>query len=389
MLQAVELADTNLQTALSGNSIYTASVQQALAGQLGAVNNLITQVQGVMGGGQGFTIATQNGANVAVDSTALAEADGMVLSLISVLTRPPTSLSAITDRNLDGQGQSDATGPNPIQVAAQAALAARTLPQLQTAMYNLVSALSEFAQQNPKLMATVYGLVFAGAVVGGAALAAGGVTPLVLAAGLAFYIGLDELSAPIALFSVAALSAAASTVVKVACASLNGTKEGVWQVISEFTGGIVEKLVLGGEYLSAASAWQDAQELLTCAKRVIPIPKAGVYSFGCNVDISSLTCCDPSGNNCDTVSGSSTSVGPYSFPLPKISFSKLDAAVCSALDALDNSVFTCSGCALSCGGGCIYGSSTNNDFTWTDSCTSTQMDCGPQTGTISCTFAPQ
>jgi hypothetical protein len=272
LLQATLSADTDLQTSLAG----VPDVLNGLTAQVTDLKGLIANVQSVINGRtSGFVIATHNGANVMVDRNALATSDRLVLSLLEQLAQPSPQSPA--GSYLVAGLDAAKAGSNRVQAAAMAALNATNSAEVASAMQNLVQAIESFTRAHP----------YTGFVVllGGATLAMLGIvayvgTPflpaLVLAGWLQGYIGLSLLFAPVALFSYEGVSAAAPTVLKVACAALDGTKAGIVKVKDEFTGGITDQFK--SELSSDISKLNDALELVKCGKRIFSRPKVSVVN---------------------------------------------------------------------------------------------------------------
>lgn len=381
MLQAVLLADTNLQTKLIGTAVGTARVQASLKSRISALQKLIPQVQGIVSGSSSsFVIAKQKGANVAVNAASLAVADRFVLSLLKVLAKPPSALPDSTAMPRFSTGP--ATGANPVQVAAQASLNATGLPELNQAMANLVVSFETFAAAHPQDV--FYGLAIGGAVIGVAAVLPAAVAALpslgalVLASQLQLFIAFDELLSPVIWYSADSLSYAIPTVMAAGCAGfLDGAKSGALSTLKGSATDMALKLVIGGEYIAEALAVDTVYELYKCGKSIVRTPIVGIYTGGCTAAVSPVTCC--SGGQCSTAPGVTTAGPTTTFPIPAPS--KLLPLLCPII----TTAFQGAGCASS---SCSLQGSNTSSFTILASCIAPPVvGCTVAIATESCGFA--
>ena len=186
----------------------------------------------------------------------LANSDRLLLGLLTVFAGPTPDLSALglssglVPYGFGARAKAQTAGLTltPVQVAAQAALAATGVPQLGRALASFVFS---FQQQDPVLalaIATAAKYAIAGAAV---LIVGGAITPpgALFAADLAFDAGVAELGSVVFLASEKA-------VMTVGLAALSACADGLtkWGSVSSFIQGVVNKVTIGGEVVEAFDA---------------------------------------------------------------------------------------------------------------------------------------
>jgi hypothetical protein len=379
-LHAALLADTDLQTTLIGTAIGTPDVLNELGAQVTNLNTLIADVQAVINGtSSGFVIATHNGANVVLNRTSLAAGDRIVLSLLNQLAQPIPKPAA-PDLAAMGSPEAARSASNAIQLAAEAAVAATTVPLLNTATAQLAAGAASYAAAHPCDAAEA--LVFAGGVVATVA-SLPSLPEIALTTYLAIYSGvfvdLGALFEPVELLSLKSLSAIAGGAVAGGCtAAEKGTAAGIQKVATDAVKGLVLAPVWGGEIIAKALDGNDLLSRTKLKPSFLGEPDPGVYSERCTATTEPTSCC--AGNSCSTVPGQSASV---SFTVDVTNPASLTSSFCPPLvGALDSS-----GCG---GASCGLQAMSFKTFTMGASCTiPPQPGCGPLVLHELCTFALQ